>query len=54
MEERMLKILTWNINKGGTFQRINSITQQINKHSADFVLLCEYWSGEKGEELRNS
>ncbi|WP_404292613.1 endonuclease/exonuclease/phosphatase family protein [Cytobacillus kochii] len=47
-----MKILTWNINKGGSLQRINSIVQQINKHSADIVLLCEYWSGEKGEELK--
>lgn len=48
----MLKILTWNINKGGSLQRINSIAQQINKHSADIVLLSEYWSGEKGVELQ--
>lgn len=52
MEERKLKILTWNINKGGSLQRINSIAQQIDKHSADIILLCEYWSGEKGEVLK--
>ncbi|WP_242485217.1 hypothetical protein [Peribacillus sp. TH27] len=33
-------------------QRIDSTAQQINKHSADIVLLSEYWTGEKGVELQ--
>ncbi|MFS0657176.1 endonuclease/exonuclease/phosphatase family protein [Bacillus sp. 179-C3.3 HS] len=47
-----MKLLTWNINHGGSSKRISNIAQQIIKHSADLILITEYWSGEKGEKLQ--
>lgn len=47
-----LKILTWNIQKGGSDKRIPLIAEQLQKHGPDVLVVTEYWEGKKGERLQ--
>jgi exodeoxyribonuclease-3 len=44
-----LKILTWNIRQGGSKARLPQIIDTLTKHSADVIVLTEFWGGGKGE-----
>ncbi|WP_255258091.1 endonuclease/exonuclease/phosphatase family protein [Bacillus sp. AFS018417] len=47
-----MKILSWNIQQGGSDKRIPQIAEQLNKHAPDVLIVTEYWEGPKGERLQ--
>jgi exodeoxyribonuclease-3 len=50
---RTLKLLTWNINRGGG-ERINKIAESLIYHQADIIVLTEFRNNSKGDKLRKS
>ena len=48
-----MKLLTWNILKGGSRERFDNIAQTLINHNADVIILTEYWD-ENGEVIRNA
>lgn len=48
-----LKILTWNILRGGG-ERTSKICDQIQQHDPDIVVLTEVRNGERGDSIRES
>lgn len=43
-----MKLLTWNILRGGSKKRFNNIIKTLISHNADLIVLTEYWEGKGG------
>ncbi|WP_240519070.1 hypothetical protein [Bacillus cereus] len=48
-----MKILTWNIQQGGSEKRIPQIAEQLQKHAPDVLVVMEYWEGKKVTDCRS-
>jgi exodeoxyribonuclease-3 len=47
-----MKILSWNIRRGSSYERIPKIAEQLIKHAPDVLVITEFWEGPKGERLQ--
>jgi exonuclease III len=47
-----MKILTWNILRGGSKRRLPNITETIINHDPDVLILTEFWEGSKGTAIK--
>lgn len=47
-----MKLLTWDIQKGGSRRRNSKITASLISHDPDVLVLTEFWEGPKGDYIK--